>query len=206
MILLIDGYNLLRQIYPKEKGLLDRQRKYLVKEIGLYKKKKNKINEIIIVFDAGPFLHATREIKNGVVIVFSGQKKSADDWIISYTFKNFNKEILVVSLDRKLIDSCNKNNTCSLGVFDFYDMVKEELKVKYDYEEVNTLLDKYDDYYEESVGSKNKELLNDLMGLYTRDELISKEKKEEFYKEDKKIKRNKISKKAKKKLRKIKKL
>ena len=41
MVLLIDGYNLLRNIFHKQKGKLDKQRKDLIQQLSYYKKKKN---------------------------------------------------------------------------------------------------------------------------------------------------------------------
>lgn len=128
MIIVIDGYNLLRHIFPKAKGLLDLQRRQLIAQLGLYKKKKQKTaKEIIIVFDAGPFGHASREVKDGIVIIFSGQKSSADDWIIEYAEKKAGHDILLVSLDRKLAQACEQYGVNSIDVFDFYKIVQDVL-------------------------------------------------------------------------------
>ncbi|MBY0353058.1 NYN domain-containing protein [Candidatus Babeliales bacterium] len=128
MIIVIDGYNLLRHIFPKAKGLLDKQRQQLIKQLGLYKaKKKEGAKEIVVVFDGGTFGHASREVRNGIVIIFSGQKSSADDWIIEYTEKKKGEEILLVSLDRKLIQACEKYQAHSIDVFEFYTIVQDIL-------------------------------------------------------------------------------
>lgn len=128
MIILIDGYNLLRQIFPKEKGQLNRQRKQLVKELGFYRlKKKEQITEIILVFDAGPFHRALREIKNGIVVMYSGQKSSADEWIVNYIKTRHYHEILLITLDRELIDSCKKANVQQMDVMQFYKIIKDSL-------------------------------------------------------------------------------
>jgi len=129
MIVLIDGYNLLRQIFSKIKGKLDKQREQLIKQLAYYKaKKSNNIKEIIIVFDGGEFNHATREIHSGIVIIFSGQQESADEWILRYIKKHKNKDLLLVSLDRELILQAEKDNIPSLSVFDFYRILNESLQ------------------------------------------------------------------------------
>ncbi|MFH1644304.1 MAG: NYN domain-containing protein [bacterium] len=128
MIVLIDGYNLLRQVFHKVKGKLDKQRQQLIKELGYYKNKKPKIKNIIIVFDGGLFGHATREIKNGIVVIFSGQRESADTWILNYVEKHKNQEMLLVSLDRELKDNVKKYNVDSVDVFEFYKILQNTLQ------------------------------------------------------------------------------
>ena len=74
MIILIDGYNLLKQVFPHIRGKLDAQRKFFVQQLGFYKHKKAKdIKDIIVVFDGGQLSHATREVWDGIVVIFSGQ-------------------------------------------------------------------------------------------------------------------------------------
>ena len=147
VIIIIDGYNLLRHIFPKVKGFLDKQRKQIIEQLSYYKSKKlNNIQEIIIVFDGGEFGHASREVRSGIVVVFAGQKSSADDWILGYVSRHKNQETLLVSLDRKLTEDCEKFNTQSIDVFEFYNILKNCLL-----EEVsdqlgqNNVLQKYDD-------------------------------------------------------------
>lgn len=128
MIILIDGYNLLRHIFPGVKGDLERQRKQFISLLGHYKQKKESvIKEIIVVFDAGPFKHASREIRSGVVVMFSGQNSSADDWIFDYVQRHQNHEIVLVTLDRELRDLCGKFNVESIDVAQFYHSVKDVL-------------------------------------------------------------------------------
>ena len=63
MIIIIDGYNLLKQVFPRVKRKLDKQRKKFISQLGYYKKQKlETIKDIIVVFDGGFFNHATREI------------------------------------------------------------------------------------------------------------------------------------------------
>lgn len=125
MIIIIDGYNLLRNIFHKEKGRLDKQRDELIRQLSYYKRKKK--HEIVVVFDGGLLNHATREIKKGVVVVFSGRGESADDWIFEYVERNKNKELLLITHDKQLIDRCMEFGADALGVKDFYVLLKESL-------------------------------------------------------------------------------
>lgn len=128
MIIVIDGYNLLKQIFAHVKGRLERERDMFIRQLGYYKhKKSNEIKEIIVVFDAGPFSHATREIKHGVVVMFSGQKSTADDWIIEYVEKHRNEELLVVSNDRKIVSASQRCNAVTLSSNDFYKILQDVL-------------------------------------------------------------------------------
>ncbi len=123
MIIIIDGYNLLRAMHFREKGKLTRERTQLVAELGQYKAVRG--HDIIIVFDAGPALHATREVKNGVVVMFSGQKSNADDWILEYVKREREKEKLLISRDRSLVDMCKNYGTEQLDPEVFYKRVHE---------------------------------------------------------------------------------
>ncbi|KKQ33462.1 MAG: hypothetical protein US49_C0001G0142 [candidate division TM6 bacterium GW2011_GWF2_37_49] len=128
VIIIIDGYNLLKQIFPHVKGRLDPQRDMFIRQLGCYKHKKlGDIKEIILVFDAGPFSHATREIKQGIVVMFSGQKSSADDWIIEYVQKHRNDELLVVTNDRKILSASEHCNAVTLSSNDFYHILQKVL-------------------------------------------------------------------------------
>jgi len=130
MVVVIDGYNLLRAIFPKVKGKLDKQRRQLIKQLGYYKKRREgKIKDIVVVFDGGRLGRATREIRGGVVVVFAGHKRSADDWIVDFVDRKKDRELMLVTRDRELIEKCRKLNS-SIEVIrgvDFYKIMQERL-------------------------------------------------------------------------------
>jgi len=216
MVVLIDGYNLLRQIFSKVKGKLDKQREQLIKQLAYYKSKKaNDIREIIVVFDGGLLNHATREIRSGIVVVFSGQRQSADEWLLHYIEKHKNEELLLVSLDRELILQAEKHKIPSLGVFDFYRLLQDALQndvekifskkpasgdlIKYKHD------DKYNsDKFEEKIEAKALDLLMEEASL----KLPKNEKKNDVEGKKTKLKRKSktLSKKEKRLYSKIKKL
>ncbi|MCB9492958.1 MAG: NYN domain-containing protein [Epsilonproteobacteria bacterium] len=128
MIVLIDGYNLLKQIFPGAKHNLDKQKRQFIQQLAFYKaKKSDAIKEIIVVFDAGPFSHAYREIKSGITVIYSGQKSCADKWIENYVAKHKQKHCLIVTLDRQLTQACEKYGTYSISVYDFYHLMQDAL-------------------------------------------------------------------------------
>ena len=125
VLIIIDGYNLLRSIFYREKGKLDKERKQLVKILGRYKRLKN--IDIMIVFDGGDGLYAYREVRNGVVVVFSGHKKNADDWIYEYIKHHRPAFTLLISKDKELIERTSKFDVDSINPDDFYDIVNYRL-------------------------------------------------------------------------------
>lgn len=123
MIILIDGYNLLRHCYPRVKGYLDQQKRQFLHDVAIYRHARaSTVKELIVVFDGGERDHATREVKAGVVIVEAGQKSSADDWIVDYVARKPHEEIALITMDRALKQRCG--SVLSLDVDDFFSYVR----------------------------------------------------------------------------------
>lgn len=125
MLIIIDGYNLLKALYP-HKTTLEAIRKKFVNDLSIYREKSG--HEIVVVFDAGPLLHATREVNCGVVIIFSGQNSNADEWICEFVERNKGKEMLLVSRDRELKRRVAKFKVDALDVDAFNEILKNSLK------------------------------------------------------------------------------
>jgi predicted RNA-binding protein with PIN domain len=145
MILVIDGYNVLKQLFPGLKNNLDKQKAAFIRQLAFYKRKKvATIQEIIVVFDAGPFSHASRSIKSDIVIMYSGTKSTADAWILSYVENNRNKEILVVTRDREIREACHQMGVDSLGSDEFYRILHDNLIELPSPQATETTIEKYD--------------------------------------------------------------
>ena len=127
MVLLIDGYNLLKSVYSHHKGRLDKQREQLIRQLGYYKEKKSAIKDIIAVFDGGIFPHPSREVHNGIVTIFAGYKSNADRWIIGYVDRNQHREIMVITRDREIIRKCESLGAQILSTHEFYDLFQNAL-------------------------------------------------------------------------------
>jgi predicted RNA-binding protein with PIN domain len=202
LILIVDGYNLIKQVFNKIKGKLESQRNQLIKELGYYRnKKKNSIKEILLVFDGGFSSKADRQVHNGVVVIFSGNKYSADDWIIKFTKKHSREEMLLVSKDRKLISACKLYGADSIDVYDFYDIVQnnllEDIEKEFKIgEELQVLKLENQDFFDEQLQGfdpKRSQALDILMSqvdISNIDKQLESEileKKEKMSKADKKI-------------------
>jgi len=213
VIIIIDGYNLLKQVFPKVKGAhaLEKQRNTLIRQLGHYKSNKvDSIREIIVVFDGGVLLHATREVHDGVVVILSGQRGSADEWIINYVRKNKEKELLLVTMDRQIKDECRPFGADAIDVFDFYNLVQGELLDAVAQEMTHkSEAQKYaaddDAYADEQI---KKEINNDALDLLMEQYGDATMQKDDDYKTDadRKSKGKKLSKKEKALYKKIKKL
>lgn len=122
MIVLVDGYNLLRQIHGKQSN--ESQRSALVNLMGRYVHKRN--HKVIIFFDGGNATVPYQEKQKGIIVWFSGQQKTADDLIIEYTQTHKGKDMVVVTLDRDLKNKCGLYAP-ALEPLVFYGRVQEVL-------------------------------------------------------------------------------
>ena len=123
MIILIDGYNLLHQVYPGQKHHFDRLTTLLIKQLSAYKHSRSAISEVILVFDGGITNHAIRTIKAGITIIEAGTKSSADDWIATFVSRHRGQEMTLISQDRALKDRAASKGCDALGVSEFYTLV-----------------------------------------------------------------------------------
>lgn len=93
-----------------------KEKKLFIKSIGAYlHEKKASITKQIVFFDGGGSVHMTREVKNNVVVMHAGMRMSADDAMVEFVEKYRQKELLVVTNDRKLIARIHA--ICSRAVF-----------------------------------------------------------------------------------------
>ena len=127
MILCIDGNNFLRSLQTTKQGITDAQKKGFARQLAHYQKQKPSIQEILLVFDAGPFSHATREVFYGVVVMHAGQKSSADAWICSFVERNKGQMILVVTNDRALTNTLCSLGAQTTGCQEFYYFLRESV-------------------------------------------------------------------------------
>lgn len=167
MIVIIDGYNLLHAVFPAAHGK-ELPKDHFIRQLGHYHElRRATIDEIIIVFDAGPFGHATREVHHGVVVMHSGQRSNADQWIIEYAERHRGKELVVISKDRQLIKLCEATGALSLGVEEFYQLMKAALLSEgeqlADFE-LSSEIEKFDDVDDEALyGGLSQRALDMLM-------------------------------------------
>lgn len=208
MILVIDGYNLLKAIFPRVKGKLDKQRDQLVRQLGFYKKQQEgSVKEIVLVFDGGLTGRATREVKKGVVVVFSGRDRSADDWIVDYVERCKGFEIILVSRDRELINRCKKKNVGVVRGEEFYSIVQTKLLEEVEKDVLSSGNDGGVVKYGRS-DNEVSEVDSEALDLLMEQSQVDYKKEEDVFEDDsrKKGSSKKMSKEEKSKLRKLKKL
>ncbi|HZW61464.1 MAG TPA: NYN domain-containing protein [Candidatus Babeliales bacterium] len=123
MILIIDAYNILKQLYPAH-YITDTQR---ISFLGLVRKyTKRKDHRAIVVFDGGPYDKPWIEQHNGITIAYSGIHESADDYIRDYIVKNREQDLLLVSSDNSICSWANKFKRESIDAMTFYAILQHE--------------------------------------------------------------------------------
>lgn len=124
MIVFVDGYNVLKHAYPHEDHAFSAQRDLLIEELSFYKKKRSEL-DITVVFDGGFEKKAERQIHKGVVVIFSGQKQSADEWIVDHVEQKKGYEIVVVTRDKQLGERCKLYGAEIIDTGDFYNVLQD---------------------------------------------------------------------------------
>lgn len=127
MIILIDGYNLFKMVEKTDRiseSLLNRHLNDLTRYAAETKHK------IIVIFDGGPDLYPITTKKNGITIIYSGSRESADDLIKRYIFLNKSKNLLLVSSDRELKKCASSNSVECIESHHFYSRMTQRLESK----------------------------------------------------------------------------
>lgn len=125
MYILVDGYNVLKQT-AQELEISERRRQQFINQMRIYA--HNKGHQITVVFDGGPDVWPTRHQKQGVIIIYSGTKQSADDVIKKIIDETKNKELLVVSSDNELGRYAMHNNATIMESMVFYTILMQAQK------------------------------------------------------------------------------
>lgn len=125
MILLIDGYNLLKNMYRTARASPSQIQQFKSQLVRYSKKSKNKL---IIVFDGGPDIYPTRETVDGVVMVYSGTKRSADEVIQEYIQQLQGKDVVLISTDRALDAYAHRSGINHIDSADFDRLMQERMQ------------------------------------------------------------------------------
>jgi predicted RNA-binding protein with PIN domain len=118
MIVVIDGYNLIKQVLGV-KRVSQKELNKIVSEIADYLRERNVKG--VIVFDGGSSKFPYQEKhEGGVVVIFSGYKESADEVIAQYVQDHREHELLVVSSDRAVRQYAESLGKQTIKAPDFY--------------------------------------------------------------------------------------
>lgn len=123
MHILIDGYNVLKQMLTADQVSLP-QRRAFTNMLGKYAAKKN--HTITLVFDGGPDTWPCKERDHGITILYSGTKQTADD-VIKKLLLEKKHGVLLISSDNELKARAAQRGIDSMNADDFYTLVKNEL-------------------------------------------------------------------------------
>lgn len=132
MILIIDGYNLLKSIF-KIKTISKHDLSSYVLRLSTYAKAKK--HSFFIVFDGGPHDQPVEQKTTQGVMVYVGRNQTADEYIERYSSLHKHLELLVVSSDRELQNAMKNINVATINSQDFNEYVnmfyleKESLSV-----------------------------------------------------------------------------
>lgn len=143
MIIVIDGYNLLKSIMPSE-DITDYGRRQFLSTLGRYARRKN--HTLVVMFDGGSAEWPSVQKMFGMKVIYSGYRESADELIMHYINDYHTKDLLVVSSDHEINLYASDHDVPSIGSEDFYYLVQQAVAVSTsaDEEEIH-ILDDLDD-------------------------------------------------------------
>ncbi len=128
MIIIIDGYNVLKKVHSASGQTTEAQRNAFITAVSRYGDMKN--HKTYIVFDAGPSNYSMRCHQRETTIVYSGTHATADDMIEQLACSYKNREVLVVTEDRELQTRVKRFNADCIAPLLFYEKIKEIQKQK----------------------------------------------------------------------------
>lgn len=124
MILVIDAYNVLKQVLPSLQ-IGERERARFIEQLGRYARYRQ--HKVILVFDGGPYDRATQERSAGVYVVYAGWHESADDYIKRYLSEHRELDIVLVSSDREVRAVADRLQIESVQAQEFYGLMQAAL-------------------------------------------------------------------------------
>jgi len=124
MIILIDGYNVLKQVFSNE--ITSYQRKQFVDWLVHYARVTK--HKIVLVFDGDARLHnEPNDYAGDISVIYAGFGKIADDLILDFMDKNYDQEMLLVSNDQELVLAGEKHDIPSIDALGFYQLLKNRV-------------------------------------------------------------------------------
>ncbi len=137
MIIVVDGYNLLKN-WHSHTTIDERERHKFLQKIADYGRRKR--HKMVVVFDGGPYEWPSKEKMAGILVIYSA-RESADEVIMQYLEDHKNKDILLVSSDHELNLFASHLNIVSIGSEEFTYLIGEALKEVMDKEDTIIAVD-----------------------------------------------------------------
>lgn len=127
LIILVDGYNVIKQVLGVTR-VPEPRREQFINDIIRYARKKG--HKVVLVFDGGSFGYPYREQCQGVTVIYSGYKETADDVIKGYIAEHRSQEIVLVSSDRELRTYAHALHCTSVPATEFYQVLTAQEDVQ----------------------------------------------------------------------------
>ena len=121
MILILDGYNILKQVLTSSR-ITQTERDAFVRLMGKYAQKKN--HKIILFFDGGPYEKPYESKLNGAHVWYAGHHLTADELIIQHAPFYKNRDAALVTSDREIINRTASSLKVVFEPLFFYNQVK----------------------------------------------------------------------------------
>lgn len=126
MLLIIDGYNVLKQ--AKGAQASEGEKQNFINRLVRYAHEKK--HELILLFDGGYSLYPSREQVQGITVIYAGMYQSADDYIKKLLEKKQDNERMLVSSDNELCFSAHRQGIPSLDALAFWQLLLENKEEK----------------------------------------------------------------------------
>lgn len=123
MLIIIDAYNLLKQII-RSSTATQPQRDQFINIIKHYANLTN--NKIILVFDGENKNYQNYISLGNITIVYSGYKKNADQHIKDLISNTKSSQMVIVTSDNKIIKFAHLYKITSIDSMAFYQLLKEK--------------------------------------------------------------------------------
>jgi len=121
VIILVDGYNLLKTI--KGGTISEKERMAFVNFLGKYNKSKG--HKIYVIFDGGVGKYPEHSRHHGIDIIYSGTVYTADELIIQKNEEYAQKDLLVVTADNGIINRLEGRSAAVIEPILFYQKIIE---------------------------------------------------------------------------------
>ena len=124
MIVIIDGYNVLKMTHPALQ-VSERERTAFITSLARYGAITQ--HTILLVFDGGNSMWPETELYKTVSVVYSGYRSSADYVIKDLLERHSKKEVVLITTDRELNKYAEQFAIPSIESIDFYRFMHDRL-------------------------------------------------------------------------------
>lgn len=122
MILIVDAYNVLKQLSSAQ-YITQAQRDAFIHKLSVYGAHKG--HRIIIVFDGGSSKNLEKFRQSGVEVLYAGYSISADEVIKNLCDALRNQQVAVISSDRSLCAYISHNNIACIDAHLLQDLMQD---------------------------------------------------------------------------------